>query len=278
MKAKLFINKECNGIELSFTNVPEQETREALKTNGFRWHNVKKVWYAKQTDERLTFANTLAGLEVAEVPTIDKVTEVKPNNALMEEYKQNIIDVWGNDTKMFKHCMSKLSNLLKLENGVLIEFEKPSIETKFCFDDSRDYKGAQDMADYASKSEDYFLSENLKDFNTIIEALEIKLDELNGVYNDNTPYNYYTHKVIASYNKHYYKQSENNTLGYIRWLYLADYENENHETTEELTKTDIKNLLEVYKTERAKFEKRLHSYLKRYGMSKIQTWTYWGDR
>ena len=31
------------------------------------------------------------------------------------------------------------------------------------------------------------------------------------------------------------------------------------------------------KEEREKFEKRLRTYLKRYGTSKLRTWTYWLD-
>jgi hypothetical protein len=42
----LTINKELNGIEVSFDSKPEQATLNTLKANGFRWHNVKKIWYA----------------------------------------------------------------------------------------------------------------------------------------------------------------------------------------------------------------------------------------
>jgi hypothetical protein len=36
-------------------------------------------------------------------------------------------------------------------------------------------------------------------------------------------------------------------------------------------------ILEGLKREREKFDKRLQTYLKRYGTSKIRTWTYWAD-
>lgn len=51
-------NEEKNGIEVKFNTKPAQEVINDLKANGFRWHRVKKVWYAKQTDERINYINT----------------------------------------------------------------------------------------------------------------------------------------------------------------------------------------------------------------------------
>ena len=47
------INKEFNGIELTFEGKPAEEIREAMKAAGFRWHRMKKLWYAKQNPERM---------------------------------------------------------------------------------------------------------------------------------------------------------------------------------------------------------------------------------
>ena len=40
---------------------------------------------------------------------------------------------------------------------------------------------------------------------------------------------------------------------------------------------DLKNILSVYEYEKAKFEKRLNAYLKKYGLSKLKTWSYLVD-
>ena len=56
---KININQELNGIELSFEQKPERATLDAIKAQGFRWNGKKSIWYAKQTAERLTFAQTL---------------------------------------------------------------------------------------------------------------------------------------------------------------------------------------------------------------------------
>ena len=68
MEITLNRNVEHNGIELLFDGKPSVSVRNALKSNGFRWHGVKKLWYARETEARLNFANQLAGnkLEVRE--------------------------------------------------------------------------------------------------------------------------------------------------------------------------------------------------------------------
>ena len=54
-------NLEKNGIEISFDSIPDEEVRSELKRNGFRWHRTKKLWYAKETPERLKLVEKLCG-------------------------------------------------------------------------------------------------------------------------------------------------------------------------------------------------------------------------
>jgi len=55
------LNSEFNGIELTFAGKPAEEIREAMKAAGFRWHRQKKLWYAKQTADRMALAEKLSG-------------------------------------------------------------------------------------------------------------------------------------------------------------------------------------------------------------------------
>lgn len=57
---KKLLNEELNGIELYFDEIPSAETREALKNAGYRWHKVKKCWYAKQSAETEKLAQELS--------------------------------------------------------------------------------------------------------------------------------------------------------------------------------------------------------------------------
>lgn len=61
---EIILNSEKNGIEIKFGNKPDVSILNALKENGFRWHNYKKVWYAKNTDERMEFVNQLDSVRV----------------------------------------------------------------------------------------------------------------------------------------------------------------------------------------------------------------------
>lgn len=54
-------NEEHKGIEVVFPSSPKAEVRTALKVNGFRWHNAKKMWFAKETKERLALVKSLVG-------------------------------------------------------------------------------------------------------------------------------------------------------------------------------------------------------------------------
>lgn len=70
MKALYTLNSEKNGIEILFSEKPSLETRGALKNHGFRWHKKRGIWYAKQTDDRLSFAQQIARGEEVEADVI----------------------------------------------------------------------------------------------------------------------------------------------------------------------------------------------------------------
>lgn len=59
MNAHIELNKQHNGIEISFDSKPSAAIREELKTAGFRWHNTRRVWYAKNTEERAQIAENI---------------------------------------------------------------------------------------------------------------------------------------------------------------------------------------------------------------------------
>lgn len=59
MNANVTLNNEKNGIEIRFEGKPAAEIIESLKVNGFRWSNKQKMWYAKQNDKTIAFANSI---------------------------------------------------------------------------------------------------------------------------------------------------------------------------------------------------------------------------
>lgn len=75
MNITVNLNNEKNGIELIFEEKPSAATLEEIKARGFRWHRVKKLWYAKQTADRLKFVESFGT-----VPTASAVAPVNSIN------------------------------------------------------------------------------------------------------------------------------------------------------------------------------------------------------
>lgn len=59
MNTSITLNNDKNGIEIRFDSKPGSEIIESLKLNGFRWSGRQKMWYSRQTPERIAFANSL---------------------------------------------------------------------------------------------------------------------------------------------------------------------------------------------------------------------------
>lgn len=91
------LNKEHNGIEITFDNKPAAEIRNTLKENGFRWHRQKSLWYAKNTPERLKIAETMANEKApAKSKTKETVHSLKVGDILSASwgYEQTNVDFY----------------------------------------------------------------------------------------------------------------------------------------------------------------------------------------
>lgn len=84
----LAINKELNGIEVVFESKPTQAVIDSLKNSGFRWHRVKKLWYAKNTKERLALAESIAD---GKSKAAEKASKTSSSPSLWERCKTDSI-------------------------------------------------------------------------------------------------------------------------------------------------------------------------------------------
>lgn len=135
--------------------------------------------------------------------------------------------------------------------------EKPTIETRFCFhDEGPQYEFYKELTSADSKLAQYFKRENLDELTSKIDHIE-KGDE----YNKDKRVWWYTGDYDA------------NKL-YLRFHY--DFWNEQEGDTL-CTDEEKELILKGLKYAHSCFEKRLDQYLKRYGVSKLHTWTYWAD-
>lgn len=136
--------------------------------------------------------------------------------------------------------------------------DKPSIETRFCFhDEGPQYEFYKDLKSADSKMAKYFKSENMAQFDNKINHIE-KGEEF----------------------------SEDKRV----WWYFGDYDNnklylqfhpdlwsDGCDNGTLCSDEEKQLILKGLKFAHGCFEKRLDQYLKRYGVSKLHTWTYWAD-
>lgn len=164
-----------------------------------------------------------------------------------------------------KYFEKDVARVVQLENGDLYAIDKPSIETSFCYGYHgwEDSDGARRMANRTeSDGGEIFKAENLARFDANITSLK-----------DDRMLKYIRVKYNGS--------PENTKIKELAYYY--NYERERAELDAkrdgryELSDADRQTIITAYETERKEFEKRLDAYLKRYGTSKLKTWTYWED-
>lgn len=175
---------------------------------------------------------------------------------LYKEYSK----VWESE-KMRKYCVSRVSTFICVRDWI-VTFDKEHIETDFCFGEhGYDYDEVNATCAALSTDEQYFIAENMR----CTKAADI-LGSLDG----NTRHHWRKLYPILVPNKH-----DGCRLAHLEWTQDACEARNNPMA---LTDGEIKLLRLEMEREQQKFEKRLHAYLKRYGMSKCHFWTYWADR
>lgn len=142
--------------------------------------------------------------------------------------------------------------IITLENGWRVEIRQPlHIRTDFCFSygqngvyDHDEYLNAEQCAEIAKTRENYFIQKNLK-------QLDYTVADVPGLY------------CLKLGN------------GCARLIGCPEYYN--REDVEPLTDGDRQNIARSIEKIEAAFLKRLKTYLKRYGLTKIRTWSYLSD-
>ena len=268
----LTLNQELNGIEIGFSEKPVTEILSTLKEYGFRWNRQKKIWYAKKTPERLEMAQKIAGGQTIKAES--RKTAVMPDR--QKELKEKYMDiirkeVWPGSEHMQDYARKNCEYVVELSNGNLIEIEKPRIKTDFCFGmgmigtySDEEFERAENAAENARTNEEYFISENLKQVTESIEMLNLCLAR---------KLECYTYTAYSG-------QPETSRLKTYSEVYIADnpeYEPgrwSNLKDVQKLENEDIQRIIDGLEAVKERFVKRLRTYLKRYGLSKLNVWTY----
>ena len=136
-EVEIIYNEEKNGIEVKFNTKPAQEVINDLKTNGFRWHRVKKVWYAKQTDERINYINTTFEInQINDEKEVNNIIELNDYRNESEDIKDiiinpDVVEVKEQDQYFIKSV--KFANLNK--RNTIKEYEKEIVKGDYLFQD-----------------------------------------------------------------------------------------------------------------------------------------------
>lgn len=191
--------------------------------------------------------------------------------ALKEKYMDIICkDVWDSP-RMQKFAYDEYGYGVELDDGDIAVINKPRIKKDFCFgygmygaDLNNDQERADAVAQKVRESQEYFIKENLSEINQKIEMLMS------------------SHHVAYKYLNYTGQQSGSKLKAYTvchlcdgpeytpgRWTNLKD--------VERLTDEEINALIDGYGVVKGMFTKRLNTYLKRYGLTKLNVWTYLRD-
>lgn len=185
--------------------------------------------------------------------------------ALIDEYKKE--NPGEKEKNFLDWCIKGISGATLFENGFVYEFDKKSIKKDFCFGagqngvtTSEDWEDANNSAIDAQNDSTYFIKENFEENFGFIEKL---LSE--HVQDD--------YKIYAA-SSHSFRPSNRCYLISEKTLLYRD---ESTEKYYQLTEKDIENLKKTLEEEKEKLRKRLKTYLKRCGLSKINSWSYLRD-
>lgn len=172
------------------------------------------------------------------------------NKATQKELKELYISACKVAYPRLTMTPRDLGFIIETECGELIHVEKPQIEKRFCYADHLEH--AHEYARRVCTEEEFFISENTADLRRTIEELEN--DETFWIIpREETP----IICTLRSGRYHIYPHEK-------RLVYALPDE-------------DRARALEVYRMALVDFEKRLRSYVKRYGLKKVHSWTYWAD-
>lgn len=255
--------------EKAFAVVGDTKTiKDDLKRLGGRFNSHLScgagwIFSKKSLDEVQKFINC------GEVTANNVAPKAEKDEALWDEFKKRVLKAENNEQSWLDYWVKKTSNLMMTDSGIILTFEKRKIKVDFCWpDEGAPYEEYLRLSANEKEMREYFLRENLRDLDEQIEELTTRKGEC-----DRTLMPVFLERDTCHYGK----------CGWAEGVHLMpDYRYREAVSDKEgvtlMTENDCTKALAILKDERIKFEKRLQTYLKRYGVSKLNTWTYWADR
>lgn len=168
---------------------------------------------------------------------------------------------WGYNAK-------DVAGYMVTADGKTITINKPRIQTSFWFgENGYDFQEKVELASKASRDKEYFKQKNIENSKLTIKQAHVEA-ALDGQGKFFLFHNFSSGCKHFSY-VHYFTNAQ----------MLDDYSKRTIDTAErEMTRAELEAYKELIDAALKRFERRLNTYLKRYGLSKCSYDTYWVDR
>jgi len=294
MNYEINVNPVYNSLEISFSGKPSEEIRNILKGHKFRWHGQKKVWYgfadAEELKKELNGEPLQASAQTVGLKKSGKKYSLTPEDK--EEIRRNYAQAWSDD-RMIDFCTNQVDKLLRV-GDLLVIFEKKSLKKSFCYGYGFYGRATEEEMDRAGnnaritrENPDVFIEENTSELKEKIELIQYILRKRHEtIISSDEDYNYRFEGLEIVFKHHgYYGEKPHNLteIGFMKkWEIveasggqmqaLTDSESYRVATDEEAEK-----VLEVLEEQLSERLKRCETYLKKYGTSKLNVWTYLRD-
>lgn len=260
-------NKEYNSVEVSFDDRPSEEVRNALKGLGFRWHATKKVWFGRKTvdevKEALSHPQNTQETEKGSSENNSANTDKQARKARKQAYIDLLVKaVDRGEERWKKYYNQNIFDAITLSTGEIIEIENHDIKTSFCYghgfcgvSTDEDEDRANRLAEAVSSNEQFFIDENMEDVDCYIKRVE----------------GWQEFRIVDRY----YTQKDNRIKSIV--FYDEWNDGQRYKDAPVLSDEDKTRYVQALKEERENFLARLKTYLKRYGLSKVTSWSYLSD-
>lgn len=200
----------------------------------------------------------------------DLIFEKSYQDFLKKKYFTAISKYWDNDEKMVKFEMNKIAYLVPIcEGKYIICIDKAKLNTDFFFGYSDigqgfSYEENNKRIDEFKKN----LSSNFKESN--LSNIDSMIEELESIFNGHS-------SKTAMHFKAYFNDGEDtilHELGFDDPWRGKTFSGEGYK----LENNDLSLLIEAYKKFKEYTSKKIDTYLKKYGTSKMSVHSYWVDR
>lgn len=245
--------------------------KDDLKRLGGTWNGHLKcgagwIFSRKKLADVTSFINGQGrNTDTVTMPVATMATTKSSADGMTEENKRDFFDLVSKhvkgDESYFKYFKGITAAIIRLDCGKLAYIKKPKIETQFCYAEGGQWgtmEAALSCCEKAENDQNHFIDSNMKDI--LHEIEEVKKDKRPG----------------REMNLYFF-ELQNSGFGEINLLSDYDIDKFNYRNIIKLTDSDRQKYISALESVRDSFRKRLDTYLKRYGLSKVHAWTYYGD-